>query len=373
MNNIENQTIINEVVKRIKRSDFVHQIKSYLKSQGLNEAEADAYYLKGKEEILNRKMKKNPIRYQLLFGLLVIALIGTIIAFSWILQASRPLEITKFSLIGSAIFYIILFLVLRFFGSWKPERIRKKHEKKKTKKGIKSFVIALIPAIIMYFVFAACFQFSADYVLKETMISTTAIITKGVPYDIETGKTDQITFEFQTNKGEKITLVEDVLITDFHTYYQDVKIPMIYSSENPQHHKLLTDDDLIKEYLGIDNRDLLPTELISFFSKTEQQIFANLNANAYGWEPIPTYDKCWSNPLRAEELRFFDHSITYITPRSVFAIYSRYFEEEAFKLIDEGKIDGVAVYKIYESKTYNVTLKTYGQESPVYSVEIKKR
>ena len=55
MENTTNQTIIDEVVKRIKRSDFVHQIKSYLKGQGLNEAEIEAYYLKGKEVLALQK------------------------------------------------------------------------------------------------------------------------------------------------------------------------------------------------------------------------------------------------------------------------------------------------------------------------------
>lgn len=377
MSNLHNQSIIDEVAKRIKRSDFVHQIKSYLKSKGLNAEEIEAYYLKGKEEMVTQKMAKLPARNKLIFGAALMGIIVVIIVFTWLWPSSGVLKSGIPTIIGSALILTFSFIVLLFHKSWDPEVIRAKYEKKKERDTLKPLAYAIIPAFISYFAFSACFQQGANNLLKETMVSTSGIVTNGFSNQTQNGSTTQITIEFKTNTGKLIEVIKDVDDRDFDQYYLDQKIPVVYSSLNPYHYKLLMDDASIKEFAGVDNRDIHPKDLIEFFDVSAEKMTDELNKISFGWEPSIETESAWTNSMRMEDLIIRPNSVEFLTTNALLSSYPRMLEKMGYKQISKdvsGGFPSIIEETVYAASDYRVTLQTYlGQDVYASSALVSRK
>lgn len=102
-----------------------------------------------------------------------------------------------------------------------------------------------------------------------------------------------VTVEYKLN-GETITAYTKVSPTEFTNCYIGKEVNLIYSTKNKNLIDIIGDDDKVKTYINIKNREILVQDLISMIDLDEKNTLSLLNSVSYPWK-YDVYKKAWVN------------------------------------------------------------------------------
>lgn len=341
-----NEKILNEVVKRLKRSDMTYQIKSYLKSQKLSDEEVETYLGVGKNRVFEQKLKRLPkIKKLLFFGLVTLAFV-TFIAYVFVLPKMGIKATTTLAILGSVVFTLSSVYAWVYYKSWEKESVKFELENKKNDSDaiVAILMAAAIPAIVIFFIFSFILEKGKDDFLKRTQIETEGIIVSGSSTNVNSLKGGSVNFSsvtvaFLNQKGQKVHVTEDVSEYEFRAFYKGQKVKLIYSSEDEQNISLLVSKSDIAKFRGGEERDFRASDLIKLIELTKEEDILNyLNKVSYGWD-FKKGKNHWENQAKNMVFVKNDYSITLITAGILAMVkFPKGFEQKGFKDSTEGKI-----------------------------------
>ena len=103
-----------------------------------------------------------------------------------------------------------------------------------------------------------------------------------------------VTVEYRLDDGELIKAFTRVSPQEFSNYYVGKNVNVIYSTKNHSLIDLLTNDEEIKTYVKVDNKDIEIKNLIKIINLNQSEIGTYLNKISYSWNYVPT-EKSWVN------------------------------------------------------------------------------
>lgn len=246
---MNHEQIINEIIKRIKRHDLNHSIKSFLKSKNIPEDKQDNYIQEAKAVIKEKKRETLPKKNKLIFGLFLFTAIASFILFFFILPKQNYTTYTLICILGAIAFVLSALMAYFYRGSWKAEQV----EVQLNAKGDNSdysilFVLGIIPSVIFYFIFSWHFENVQEGILKATQIDAIGTIVSGTSLTTRRLDLSEVIVTFITKEGKKIKATKKLYDYEFNKYYKGQQVPIIYSSDNPEVIELMTFDYRIEEY-----------------------------------------------------------------------------------------------------------------------------
>lgn len=358
-----NETIITELIKRIKRSDRIYHLESYLKSKGLTGDEIESYLEAANSRIYESKIKSLPKIKKLTFILLVALAITTLILFLFVLPEAGFRYTTIISIFGSIIFTTSAIYSWVYYKSWEIECVKQELELKKHNQNDPSMILILIPipAVIFSFIFSAVLENGADNFLKKTQIEAEGIIVAGSSNTVEARRGDvnfsSVSVEFYTKDGERILATEDVTEYEFRDFYKGQKVNLIYSSEDPQNIALLTNKTDIKRFKDSEERDFEAADLITLILSKDDEVLGFLNTISFGW----VYDENTQTYINDSKQMLFTkdaNDIFLVTGEIAMYKFPKQFQELNFKDETEGGIRNPMFQKLrtLESDEYIVNI-----------------
>lgn len=130
--------------------------------------------------------------------------------------------------------------------------------------------------------------------LKQFGKITTGEITEGYSLTSENSPGSyNVTVEYRIN-GETITAFTKVSPTEFRNCYVGKEVNLIYSTKNQNLIDVIGDDEKVKTYTNIKNREILIQDLISMIDLDENHTLSFLNSVNYSWK-YDVYKKTWVN------------------------------------------------------------------------------
>lgn len=358
-----NENTITEVVKRIKRSDRLYQLHSYLKSQNLSDDEIESYIDAANNRIYESKLASLPKTKKIIFFVLVTIALTTLILFLFVLPSAGYKHTTILSIIGAIILSASLIYSWVYYKSWEKESIKQELEIKKTSHdGMSIFFIFIpIPAVIFAFIFSSILENGEDNLLKKTQVQAKGIIIAGSSNTIGVRRSDinfsSVTVEFQTKTGEKIRATEDVSEYEFKEFYEGQKVDLIYSSEDPQNIALLTNKSDIKKFKDSEERDFEAADLITLMISNDGEVLGFLNSISFGW----VFDQNTKSYINESKQMIFNKEadgIFLVTGEISMYKFPKQFMELKFKDITEGGIRNPMVQRLrmLQNDQYVVTI-----------------
>ena len=124
-----------------------------------------------------------------------------------------------------------------------------------------------------------------------------------------------VTVEYKLDDGELIKSYTRVSPQEFSDYYVGKEVNVIYSSKNHKLIDLLTNDDEIKTYIKVDNKEIQIKNLIKLLSLNQSQVGIYLNSISYSWQ-YNSINKSWENRQKDILVQIESQkSINYITTK----------------------------------------------------------
>ncbi len=345
-----NEEIISEVAKRIRRSDRLYQLISYLKSHGVPEDQTDAYIAAAKDKIKDERIKSLPRKNKITFAILSAISLFALIAFIFILPKMGFQHTTFLAIVGAVIFSTTTILSIIYYNSWKEENVKQEAEVEQGDKEWLSilFVLVPIPAVIFSFIFSYTLESGADQLLKATQIETEGIIVGGSSSSVgvRRGSIDysSVSVKFQTKDGKQVIAKEDVSKYEFRDFYKGQKVTLIYSSEDPQNIELLTNKNALKKFKDSEERDIKANDLITLIDAKDNQVLSLLNKITYGW----TYDQSndvYTNESKNMVFQKQPNEVVFVSGNTSMYLLPRQFMKLGFKDVTEGGIGNPMVQR----------------------------
>lgn len=357
---MKRKDLLLEITKRIQRNEYSYQIKKFLASKGLSEEQQDEILAEAKKNIKDEKLQKLPTKNKIIFGTFLSLTILTFVLFMFVFPEYDIYGITIIlAVLGTILFIIFAVLTLLYINRWKPEKVALEVEDKINPDYTIAFALAIIPAIVLFFIFSARFDAVEDRILSETQVRTDGIIISGISTSSGTGTYSSIVVRFTTEDGKMKEIKTEVGNTEFNRYYKDQRVNIVYSSKYPSIMRLLTQEDNIRQFTDTVERDLTPDDLEAILTEEFIPSVKGLNKISLGWKEDAS-SGTWYNENKGAGLRFIGQTeIAYICEyldadkfikalkrrgykrmegdgkRTVVTVQSQYFENENFVVFVE--------------------------------------
>ena len=173
-----------------------------------------------------------------------------------------------------------------------------------------SFIVFIAITIKLTYLYSSIKEIE----LKQFGKITTGEITQG--YSL-TSKNDPgtytVTIEYNREDGKTIKAITRVSPTEFQEYYVGKEVNIIYSTHNNALVDLLTDDEKIKNYTKIENKDITIDNLLKLLEIKQSEFGTFLNKISYSWQ-FDSTKKSWINNQKDILITINDDkSISYLT------------------------------------------------------------
>ncbi len=368
---MNHQEIIQEVIKRIKRSDFNYEIKSYLASKEFSQAECNQLILEAEKVLKNERLKTLPLRNKINFAIWLVLFVSFIFIFFIALPNQIFTSyIAALSITGALLISFTGCVTLIFFKSWKFLKVDKRGNQ-----NINFLEIAtasLIPAIMLIWGLMMRFEYVNDQELKANQVHTEGIVVNGQSVKFHLIDDTYITVKFRTLEGKIMIASEDLSEDEYFRFYDDQIVRMVYSSENPLNIAILTNTQAAKKFLNSEERSLYPKDLISLIN--EGHVGEKLDRINSGW----TFNdqlKSWENIEKNMLINMKVNELTYISNKSEVIVFPRYFEELGFKSMNESNARSHPLTQkeqLFESNEYYASIKRDNKNN-LFLVKISKK
>lgn len=230
---------------------------------------------------------------RILWGILAT---GTFLLFYYCIPMSASHRFPLLTAITGAV--ITAFFIAMFLGDFRSmeelhedetneEEMNKKDNPGKSE-GKKLAPFAVIPGIILIFVFIFGFTSRESAELKAKGIKTKGRIVNGESRSGRRGsRTYEVSVSYQTKEGNRIHTTESVNSNVFNDMYKDKEVELIYSPDHPEIIDLLADAKTIEEYTGIKARSIGMEDMKKIFrnyrSCSSDSLIQYLNTISYPW------------------------------------------------------------------------------------------
>ncbi|WP_430413066.1 hypothetical protein [Kordia sp.] len=358
---MKRKDLLIEVTKRIQRNEYSYQIKKYLGSKGCTEEEQDEILAEAKKNIREEKLQKLPMRNKIIFGTFLTLTLVSFILFMFVLPEYDIYGITTIlAVIGVIVCIIFAVFTLVYFNRWKPEKVQLEVEDTLQPDYTAAFAIAIIPAIVLFFIFSARFNAVEDRILAETQVRTDGIIISGISTSSGTGTYSTIVVRFTTKNGTMKEIKTEVGNSEFNRYYQDQRVNIVYSSKYPSIMRLLTQEDNIRQFTDTEERDLLPADLEAILMEEFIPTVKGLNKISLGWKKDAS-SGAWYNENKGAALKFIDNQeIAYVCDIISGSTFVKQLEKRGYKVTEDGtkRTGSVIESKYLENEDFYVFVET---------------
>ena len=279
-----------------------------------------------------------------------------------------------FSFLGSALFCLFAYLAFIYYKKW-DKKFAYSIGKPKFLQPV--IIIIWIPAIILYYVFSACFSYVQDNILKETQIEATGHIVSGSSLVVrkliggEEVSLSRVVVSFQTKDGKDLIVTKDIDAYQMKSLYKGEEIHLVYSSVNPQNISLLTDDDNIREFKNTQERDLIAPDLLHLVTVSPDKMLNELNKISYGWVYNPN-SKSWLNEKRQCAISIKAYELDLLGKSDFNDTYPIYLVANGFVKTNKADPDDVfkTGNKVFENKQFifNVAAKVTNEGQDGFSI-----
>jgi hypothetical protein len=364
-----NEQIIEGIIDRLNDGDDDYDIEKYLERKEIDSNEFPQLIKTAKDKIVQHKLetfpKQNKLRYILWTTLFSIF----ILLFFFILPKLNISDgITPLSILGAVCISFTGFLSFIHYKSWLEDFIVKVG-KPKLDYQVYTFM-SLLPNVILYFIISWCFSSANNTILKETQEDAIATVLYGNSVEGKSINFANVTVEFTTKEGKKVTAVEDVSTYDFKTFYQGQKINIIYSKDNPKNIDLLIDTDNIKELKNTQEREIEPSDLINLVGEQFKNADSKLNKISYGWYFDET-KKNWVNERKGTVIKVESdgNQLVFIESQNNYSYtFPNKLLKMGFKNIGRHEYTGE---KIFENEEYIIHILLHGSTYPITTIKRK--
>ncbi|WP_046757577.1 APC family permease [Kordia jejudonensis] len=358
---MKRKDLLAEITKRIKRNEYSYQIKKYLGSKGLSEAQQDEILAEAKKNIKDEKLQKLPARNKMIFAIFLSLAVLSFVFFMFILPEYDIYGVTIIMAVVGVIFVTIFTVIaLTYLNRWKPEKVAMEVEDKLPVDYTSSFAIAIIPAIVLFFILSARFDAVEERILAETQVRTEGIIISGISTTSGTGTYSTIVVRYTTKNGKTKEVQAEVGNSEFNRYYQDQRVNIIYSSKYPSIMRLLTQEDNIRQFTDTEERNLLPEDLEAILTGDFIPSVTGLNKISFGWREDVS-SGVWYNENKDAALKFIDDKeIAYMCDYISADNFVKALMEKGYKKVEGGEKRTVTMIQsqYYESDEFVAFVET---------------
>ncbi|MDJ1503464.1 DUF3592 domain-containing protein [Xanthocytophaga agilis] len=150
--------------------------------------------------------------------------------------------------------------------------------------------LAIIPGIILIFVFWVHFDDRKDAVLEKEGVIVTANIVDGesttTTRRFQSNTTYEVRVSYQPPKNRKYYFSQSINGSEFNSLYKGATIDVVYWKQDPSVSKALLSEDEIKKAFKIEDRKLEFQDIDKIFTAHMKQetILSHLNKIGYKWE-----------------------------------------------------------------------------------------
>ncbi|WP_298420655.1 hypothetical protein [uncultured Kordia sp.] len=346
---MKRKDLLSEVIKRIQRNEYSYQIKKYLGSKGLSEEKQEEILAEAKKNIREEKLQKLPTKNKIIFATFLSLTILTFVLFMFVFPEYDIYGITIIlAVIGVLLFIIFAVMTFMYLNRWKPEKIELEVEDKLNPDYTAAFAVAIIPAIVLFFIFSARFDAVEDRILSETQVRTDGIIISGISTSSGTGTYSSIVVRFTTEDGKMKEIKTEVGNSEFNRYYKDQRVNIVYSSKYPSIMRLLTQEDNIRQFTDTEERDLTPEDMEAILTEEFIPTVKGLNKISLGWRKDGS-SGAWYNENKEAALKFIDNSeIAYVCGYMDAQHFVSELKQRGYKKVEGGsKRTGVIIQSDY--------------------------
>ena len=313
--------------------------------------------------------------YQQEIKIRVIPAIGFITAiycfFIWLSQDFYPENAFGYALFGSVLLALCFYYTITGmqtaaeFNESIPQKI-KFGMTTSVLAGIASFILLIITTIYLTILYSN---------IKEKELKTFGKVTTGEivsGYSLTGGNAPgvyDVTVEYRLDDGELIKAYTRVSPQEFSNYYVGKNVNVIYSSKNHTLIDLLTNDEEVKTYVKVDNKNIKIKHLIALLTIKESEIGEYLNNISYSWQRNAA-EKSWINRQKDIYIKLdSENSISYIT--STFSVNDINKEKDSLKFkaisfsqlknspeIEKFKFKLTSADGAYENEKFGLIIKT---------------
>lgn len=234
------------------------------------------------------------------------------------------------SLIGAALFLFFSVQLVGDFRSW--EELNTKDKSQQDWRHKAAFLL-VIPAVIFLFVLTKKVDNFEKDELKTDGKVTTGHIKDGSKSTVGESTKCDIIVEYKVENDRLINVSQTITESEFDSYSKGQLITLVYSKKHPDIFRILSTDEAIEKYTGVQNRAVGVKDLITLISMKQDSINPFLNTISYSWEKR---DTGWVNDRNYQYVNVSPKtgSVTYISSAVDFKLYQNMFKLENFKEMD---------------------------------------
>ncbi|MCU0321449.1 MAG: hypothetical protein MUE72_03485 [Chitinophagaceae bacterium] len=366
--------IIATVSMMINNYSSNSEIEDYLRSEKIGDENFTSIIEEAQAHLISEKKILFGKKHKLLFAMWIAFTIAALILFFFILPLwDGTGSIKLLSILGVLLICSFTYFSFVYYKTWEPSFI----EQYETPKIImSSWLFFMIFGILLYPLLSWRFSNAADSILKKTQQKTIGIVVSGTSVTSRKGLDfTYIDVEFETKEGVHVTATEDISKYDFKKFYIGQKINLIYSKDNPQNIDLLINESSVIEFTGSAEREITPTDLISFLSIKKENIQSELEKIKYGWQ-FNEKKKVWVNEKNNSYLSIADGGIVFMSKSTILYTYPKQLEAMGFKRImgntkNSPEVEALGLApKLFQNETYQVILQQEKNDESIHALVI---
>lgn len=297
------QQIITMLNKGYTDETIVYDLKQEGNSEETIYSTLDAAKTQYMKESLKRQVKVNRVTHYAFMALSIITFLVFLIVLPRLEIGIGHVFI--FSLLGSCLTAFFAFFSIVYYKSWDENFVQSTG---RPNIDLSMMVLLLVPVIILHFLLSWRFSSAQESKLKDQQVEVVGRIIDGSSFQAKRvlrGGTvadfSEVTVEFETKEGQKMTVTKDISVYEFKDFYKDQDVRMVYSKNNPKNIDFIVNEEDIRQYKDVQERDLEPNDLVKLIGLDENQITLELNKISEGWAFDPQNDE-WSNSKRKSRL-----------------------------------------------------------------------
>jgi hypothetical protein len=297
------QQIIAMLNKGYADETIVYDLKQEGNSDETIYSALDAAKTEYMKESLKRQIRINKVTHYAFMALSIITFLVFLIVLPRLEIGIGHVFIL--SLLGSCLTAFFAFFSIVYYNSWDKNFVQSTG---RPSIDFSMMVLMLAPVIVLHFLLSWRFSSAQESRLKDQQVEVIGRIIDGSSFQAKRvfrGGTvadfSEVTVEFETKEGQKMRVTKDISAYEFKDFYKDQDVRMVYSKNNPRNIDFIVNEEDVRQYKGIQERDLEPNDLVRLIGLDENQITLELSKISEGWAFNPQNDE-WSNSKRKATL-----------------------------------------------------------------------
>jgi hypothetical protein len=232
--------ITSHVAKLLKKGEYIFRIKKYLATHEITDDEEI------RDIIYDAKLSYLPSQKTTTWTILAFSFVILSYLFYFVFaRAIAPELRIIYAGVVAAVLSIMLYFIFVLYKSWEINR-----EDKYVTPGpsLDGLAFMLVPAVLIFLLFKSRVNDMQDLILLEDYEYAQGTVIDGSSVRVSVAEHTFIKVRFRTKDNKIVRVSENISQFDFNDFYEDQKIPLIYSAKDYHNIMLLTSPEVYRKH-----------------------------------------------------------------------------------------------------------------------------